>query len=91
MFLSPGNIIVQALKLRNQFQKKARSPQTLQHQTLSRLLKKSRYTAFGKHYRFEKILKEKELLKAFKEKVPVHTYSEMLEQWWQRCLRGEKM
>lgn len=82
--------MVRALKLLKQFQKSPISPQTAQYQTLSALIKKSKNTAFGKQYHFEQILKEKDLGTIFREKVPVHTYSQMLENWWYRSLNGEK-
>jgi hypothetical protein len=34
--------------------------------------------------------KELDLIKAFKKKVPVHTYNEMYDQWWHRCQNGEE-
>jgi hypothetical protein len=61
----------------------------LQDKTLARLLKKASKTAFGKHYRFTEILKSPDRLKAYAERVPVHTYNKMHDEWWYRSLQDE--
>jgi len=55
------------------------------------LLERGQYTAFGKHYGFADILsKEIDFMKAFRERVPVHTYTDIHDKWWYRCLKGEE-
>lgn len=86
-----GNLIARSLEVRKQFKLSVASPRTYQRHTIRQLLERGQYTAFGKHYDFAGILsKEVDFIKAFREKVPVHTYNEMYEQWWHRCLEGEE-
>jgi len=68
----------------------------LQHKTLSRLLAKARYTRFGLHHNFEKVLtaalfrQDLSFYEEFKKNVPVHDYSKMYSDWWHRTVEGEK-
>jgi hypothetical protein len=86
-----GNLISRSLQVRKQFKLPVAAPITYQRHTLRQLLEKGQYTSFGKHYGLGEILsKELDFIKAFKKRVPVHTYNEMYEQWWHRCLNGEE-
>jgi hypothetical protein len=86
-----GNLIARSLKLRKKFRLPVASPITYQKHTLRQLLERGQYTAFGKKYGFGDILsKEIEFTKVFRERVPVHTYSDMHAQWWYRCQNGEE-
>ncbi len=86
-----GNLISRSLQVRKKFKLPVASPFSYQRHTLRQLLDRGQYTSFGKHYGFGDILsKEVDFVKAFKERVPVHTYNEMYDQWWHRCLEGEE-
>jgi hypothetical protein len=86
-----GNLIARSLQLRKKFNLPVASPLTYQRHALRQLLERGQYTAFGKHYGFGEILsKEIDFMKAFREQVPVVTYTEMYEQWWNRCRKGEE-
>jgi GH3 auxin-responsive promoter len=86
-----GNLIARSLQVRKQFNLPVASPQTYQRHALRHLLERGQYTAFGKHYGFGEILsKEIDFLGAFRERVPVCTYSEMYNNWWHRCRLGEE-
>ena len=86
-----GNLIARSLRLRKQFKLPTGSPYTYQRHTLRQLLERAQFTAFGKHYKFDNILgQEVDFIKAFQQKIPVHTYNTMHEQWWHRCLNGEE-
>jgi len=86
-----GNLISRSLQVRKKFKLPVASPFSYQRHTLRQLLDRGQYTSFGKHYGFGDILsKEVDFVKAFKEHVPVHTYNEMYDQWWHRCLEGEE-
>jgi len=60
-----------------------------QKRTLKRLLRRANETAFGEHYNFWEILKSKDIVKSYKERVPVHDYNSIFKQWWYRTLTGE--
>ncbi len=86
-----GNIISRSFEIRKKFKLPVAPPGTYQRHTLRQLLEKGQYTAFGKQYGFDKILDEEmDFVKAFRERVPVHTYNEMHRQWWYRCQEGEE-
>lgn len=86
-----GNLIARSIKLRKKFNLPVASPQTYQRHTLRQLLDRGQYTAFGKHYGFGEILsKEVDFVKAYRERVPVHAYSDMHEQWWHKCQLGHE-
>ncbi len=87
-----GNLIARSLQLRKKFNLPVASPETYQKYTLRQLLDRGQYTSFGKHYGFaSNMLSSKiDLVSAFRETVPVHTYDEMYNQWWHRCQEGEE-
>ncbi len=86
-----GNLIARSLEVRKKFKLPVASPYSYQRHTLRQLLERGQYTSFGKHYGFGDILsKEVDFVKAFKSRVPVHTYNEMHERWWHRCQLGEE-
>jgi hypothetical protein len=86
-----GNIITRSYELQKKFKLPVASPISYQRHTLRQLLERGQYTSFGKHYGFDKILgQEVDFMKAFRERVPVHTYNEMYQQWWHRCQQGEE-
>lgn len=63
-------------------------PKRQQLRVLKKLLKKARFTAFGQAYRFDEILLGKYVEKEFQEKVPVHDYNKIYEEWWKKTLEG---
>ena len=86
-----GNLVSRSLQLRKQFHLPVATPETYQRYTLRHLLDRGQYTMFGKHYGFGQMLsKEVDLIKAFKERVPIYTYNDMHNQWWHRCQKGEE-
>ncbi len=60
-----------------------------QKRTLKKLLRKASITAFGEHYHFSELLKEKDIVGAFREKVPIYDYNSIFKKWWYRSLHGE--
>ena len=70
--------------------KKRLDPVKAQEKELKKLLKKASNTAFGKHYNFEDILKSDNILKNYKENVPIFDYNSMYKNWWFRALNGEE-
>ncbi len=87
-----GSIIKKAFELRNlpvEKQKKRYNPVTTQKRELKKLLKKSRFTAIGEHYKFDELLNSFNIQKTFANKVPIHNYSTMYKRWWYRALNGE--
>lgn len=87
-----GSLIKSAYTLRNkpvELKKKRLSLEKAQEKELSRLLRKAQFTAFGEKYNFTAILDSGNVVKAFRENVPVHDYSSMYKNWWYRLLNGE--
>ncbi|HEY0355595.1 MAG TPA: GH3 auxin-responsive promoter family protein, partial [Flavisolibacter sp.] len=63
-------------------------PRRQQLTVLKKLLKKARFTEFGQKYLFDEILLSRHIGKEFQQKVPVHDYSKIYEQWWKKTLDG---
>src|SRR5690606_11197764 len=61
-----------------------------QEKVLRDLLEKAKDTAFGKHYRFEEILRSNNIKKAFAEKVPYFDYNKINVEWWSKMHEGEE-
>ncbi len=59
-----------------------------QLQVLEKLLSKSRFTEFGQHYDFDKILRTENVADAFREKVPLFDYNQIYKSWWYKSLEG---
>jgi hypothetical protein len=60
-----------------------------QRKTLHDLLRTARPTAFGQHYRFDKILQYRDVTQAFANEVPTHDYNKLYEEWWHRAVAQE--
>lgn len=67
-----------------------RNPAKAQRSVLKRLLLKAEHTDFGRAYDFSSLLAEKDLVRAFCDRVPFSDYNSMYEQWWHRTLNGER-
>jgi hypothetical protein len=70
-----------------------KSVEEVQCVQLTNLLRQAQHTAFGRAHGFDALLRQKltgkELFEAYKSKVPIFTYDEMTELWWNRALAGE--
>jgi hypothetical protein len=86
-----GSILKSAIEIRSKIPSilKVDEPLKTQGKTLRKLLKTSVDTHFGDEYGFYDILKSKDIVSSFKEKVPIHDYNTMYRNWWFRCLNGE--
>jgi len=86
-----GSIIKSAIELKNMMPADKRKPSAVSQQkkVLKKLLRKAQLTAFGQHYQFADILKEKDIISIFRDTVPIHDYNKMHNDWWYRTLTGE--
>jgi hypothetical protein len=88
-----GSIIKKAYELRSipidQKKKKQIDPYQTQLKELKKLLKKAQFTSFGEHFEFDRILRSKDIIRTFQEKVPIYDYNSMFRKWWYRSLNGE--
>ena len=64
-------------------------PVKAQTKELKKLLKKASNTAFGQYYHFDDILESEDILKKYKENIPIFDYNSMYKNWWFRALNGE--
>ncbi len=60
-----------------------------QLRVLKKLLRKARFTEFGKRYNFDEILISKHVGKKFQELVPTYNYSTIYKEWWHKTLQGK--
>ena len=86
-----GSIIKRAIEVRQKLPKilSPRESNTAQKRELKRLLRKASFTAIGEYYNFPEILRSKDVIRAFQEKVPVYDYNRIFKKWWYRTLNGE--
>ncbi len=88
-----GSIIKKAYELRNfpldQKRKKQTDSYKVQEAELKKLIRKAQFTAFGEHYNYTDLLKEKNITSAYSKAVPVYDYNSMFRKWWYRALNGE--
>ena len=66
------------------------SPKRQQLRVLKKLLKKAKYTRFGKHFNFEELLKDKSPEKKFRETVKAYDYNTIHAEWWNQTLSGDE-
>jgi len=60
-----------------------------QQKQLKKLIKTAKYTTFGRYYDFSELLQASSLPTAFQQQVPIHSYEDLYEQWWQYALEDE--
>ena len=83
-----GSIIKRTIDIRGKIPH-WKDPYKLQAKQLRKLLTKAQNTAFGQHYKFDRILLEKDIIKAFQSTVKTHDYNSIYKEWWHRMLKGE--
>lgn len=81
-----GNVIKQAIDLRNQFVSENDNAAELQHKQLKNLLDTAKNTAFGKYYGFDQMLDSDDMVSAFQKAVPLFDYDKIFNEWWKQSL-----
>lgn len=86
-----GSIIKSAIDISSKIPLEGRKPSAIQSQrkVLRKLLRKAQLTSFGEAYNFSQMLKEDNTIEAFQNRVPLHDYNKMHNEWWYRTLSGE--
>ena len=84
-----GRIIKRGLQLRNKIARQRNAPMEYQEKVLLRLLQEAKDTEFGRAYNFARILKTKDPIKWFRERVPVHDYDSIYDKWWHKMTAGK--
>jgi hypothetical protein len=85
-----GSIIKTAIELRSKLPaRRKNNPYTKQKITLKKLLRKAQLTSFGETHGFSDILMQTDIIKAFKQSVPIQDYNSLFKNWWYRTLAGE--
>lgn len=85
-----GSILKKVVMLYSKLRSSNKSPQMLQEITLRKLLISTSKTDFGKHYKFNTILKSSSIINAFQDTVPIYDYDEIYNKWWYRLLKGDR-
>ncbi len=83
-----GSIIKRTIDIRGKIPH-WKDPYKLQVKQLRKLLTKAQNTAFGQHYKFDRLLLEKDIISAFQSTVKTHDYNSIYKEWWHRMLKGE--
>ena len=85
-----GEIFKNAIKLNRRLSITRKSMQDLQNKTLRKLLRKAAKTEFGKHYRFEDLLRSPNVIEDYQRNVPFYDYNKIYEQWWYKIVEEGK-
>lgn len=83
-----GNIIKGFIDVRDKLAGE-KNPLEEQKKVLEKLLDKAKDTAFGKHYKFERILASENSSKDFAKSIPYHDYNKINDTWWSKLHKGE--
>ncbi len=83
-----GNLIKRTLKVSATFKPSFLTNSQLQEKTLRRLLQEAAHTSFGQYYNFKEILRSDNLIEAYKNRVPIHDYNKIHDEWWHLQLKG---
>jgi hypothetical protein len=85
-----GTILKRTIKLGKTLPSiRRKNAYAIQARILRKLISKAEFTAFGEHYRFSKLLAEKDIVSAFQQTVDTHDYNSIFRKWWYRSLNGE--
>ncbi len=86
-----GSVIKNAISLRSRMPSifKISDPEEVQKIELKKLLRRAANTALGEQYGFHEILKSKDVVKEFQQRVPLFDYNKIFKEWWYRSLNGE--
>jgi hypothetical protein len=87
-----GSIIKGAIEFRSKIPMenlKTQDAYKVQIRTLKKLLRQSQLTSFGEEYGFQEMLRLRNPLALFKQRVPLFDYDSMHRKWWYRTLNGE--
>lgn len=79
-----GNVIKTAIEIKNTLTPEVKNAYETQEEQLRSLLSKATKTAFGKYYNFEKILESDNPIDQFRQRVPIHDYDLLNDEWWQQ-------
>jgi hypothetical protein len=79
-----GTFVKSSIDLSQKLQGDPPPPVKQQEEQLRHLLDQAKNTAFGKYYGFSTLLKEKDIVTAYKKEVPLHTYEDIHSRWWKR-------
>ena len=83
-----GSIIKAGLTLRERLDNDTRTAVEMQEAQLTGLLDAARDTDFGRHYDFAALMAAPDPVAAYADKVPLHDYHKLHDEWWYRALKG---
>ena len=84
-----NNLVKKGITLVRQLDPLKPTSGQLQQRCLLGLLRRAGQTDFGRHYDFESAAMAADPIAAFQDRVPMHSYDRMFDQWWNRTLAGE--
>ncbi len=79
-----GKLVKAGIDLNQKLKFKSGPSREKQEDQLISLLETAQETSFGKYYGFGQLLKEDDIVRAFKKTVPIFTYEKMQERWWKQ-------
>ncbi|MDY7395813.1 GH3 auxin-responsive promoter family protein [Aureibaculum sp. 2210JD6-5] len=82
-----GNIIKGVIEISDKLTSDT-NPIKAQQEVLRKLLETAKDTEFGKHYKFENILKSRNISEAFANTIPFFDYNKTNSEWWHKLHDG---
>lgn len=79
-----GSLVKTALELNAQFSSLPEKPVRTQADQLRSLLDEAKGTAFGVYYNFQDLLEQEDIIKAYQQRVPLHSYRDIHQRWWKQ-------
>jgi hypothetical protein len=83
-----GEVIKSGIQLIGNFKNEENHPEN-QKQVLEKLLTTAKYTSFGKHYNFQKLLRQEDKALNYKQSIPYFDYNKLNTEWWHLVQKGE--
>ncbi len=83
-----GPIVKGGIKLLHFITGRKKDATDEQRAVLRELLQTAKDTEFGKHYRFDRILRSRNPEKMFRKLVPIHHYEKIHSEWWKKLHDG---
>lgn len=86
-----GTLLEELIKIRNRIKMRAPiDPVVAQEKTLRRLIHLTTETDLGKAYDYSGLLREKNIIEAYQNRVPIFDYDKLYNAWWHRTIAGER-
>lgn len=86
-----GTLLEELIKIRRRIKMRTPiDPIIAQEKTLRKLIHLATETDLGRAYDYSGLLREKEIIQAYQNRVPIFDYDKLYNAWWHRTIAGER-